>query len=213
MGFFWKFTRSGKYSKSYISLIVDVEPNFVDKENRIWHTSFEELEMFLVLLHDVEVINNPELGATKPAFKIVVESLGFEPTTKYCEKRNEYDLVKGQDKMGRHDGIPLDWGYYSNDKTKLELSIEGLEPAGFINAKDGKLFYKSKEDKLSCYRDYPYFEYLGFYWDLMPKHIHMNPIVRKMISVDIKRANEFLIKQLKWSLKEMIEKKPSNDFY
>ena len=203
MGFYWKFTRSGKYSKTYISLIVDVEPDCVDKEKQVWHTSFEEMEMFLVLLHDVEVINNPELGATKPAFKVIVESLGYEPTTKYSEQRNKFKLVKGQDTMGRHDGDPLDWGYYENATTKLDLSINGLKPAGFINAKDGKLAYYSKEDKLSCYRGYPYFKYLGFYWDLMPKHLHMNPIVREMISKDTKRANEFLIEELKWKLKEM----------
>ena len=80
MGFYWKFTRSGKYSHSYISLIIDVEPSCIDKEKKLWKTSFEELEMFLVLLHDVEVINNPDLGATKPAFKEVVETLGYEPT-------------------------------------------------------------------------------------------------------------------------------------
>ncbi len=202
MGFFWKFTRSGKYSTKYISLIIDAEPSCIDKANNIWRTSFEELEMFLVLLHDVEVINNPDLGATKPAFKEVVETLGFEPTLEYKELRNAFNLVKGQDTMGRHDGKPLDWGYYSNPKTQIEVNIESLQIAGFINARDGKLFAGSREDKLSCYRQYPYFQYLGFYWDLMPKHIVMNPLVRKMIQSDTVRANKFLIEQLKWLLKE-----------
>lgn len=201
MGFFWKFTRSGKYSHSYISLIVDAEPSCIDKDKKLWKTSFEELEMFLVLLHDVEVINNPALGATKPAFKEVVEGLGYEPTTKYKELRNEFNLVKGKDTMGRHDGKPLDWGYYSNNKTPITINIESLQVAGFINAKDGKLFAGSREDKLSCYREYPYFQYLGFYWDIMPKHIVMNPLVREMIRSDTKRANDFLIEQLKWLLK------------
>ena len=50
--------------------------------------------MFLVLLHDVEVINNPDLGATKTAFKEVVETLGFDPTLEYKERRNAFNLVK-----------------------------------------------------------------------------------------------------------------------
>ena len=202
MGFFWKFTRSGKYSSKYISLIIDVEPSCIDKNNNIWSTSFEELEMFLVLLHDVEVINNPDLGATKPAFKEVVETLGYEPTLEYKQLRNEFGLVKGQDTMGRHDGFPLDWGYYSNSKTPININIESLQIAGYINAKDGKLYAGSKEDKLSCYRHYPYFQYLGFYWDLMPKHIVMNPVVREMIRSDTIRANKFLVEELKWLLKE-----------
>ena len=58
MGFFWKFTRCGKYCHSYISLIVDAEQSRIDKDKKIWKSSFEDLEMFLVLLHGVEVVNN-----------------------------------------------------------------------------------------------------------------------------------------------------------
>lgn len=202
MGFFWKFTRSGRYSNKYISLIVDVVPSCIDKDNRLWHTSFEELEMFLVLLHDVEVINNPELGATKQAFKEVVETLGYEPTTNYRELRNEFDLVKGQDIMGRHNGVALDWGYYSNLSTPITIDIATLEVAGFIRAEDGRLHVWDHEDKLSCYRGYQYFEYLNFYWDIMPKHNVMNPLVLQMIRNDTERANEFLTEELKWILKE-----------
>ena len=39
--------------------------------------------MAMILLHDIEVLNQPELGATKPAFRVVVESLGYEPTLEY----------------------------------------------------------------------------------------------------------------------------------
>ena len=75
MGFFWKFTRSGKFSASYVSLIIDADPNCVDRKRNVWRTSFEELGMTMILLHDVEVLNQPKLGATKPAFRVVVESL------------------------------------------------------------------------------------------------------------------------------------------
>ena len=36
---------------------------------------------------------------------------------------------------------------------------------------------------------------------IMPKHIVMNPLVRQMIQSDTKRANDFLVEQLKWLLK------------
>lgn len=94
MGFFWKFTRSGKWSNSYVSLIVDVCPSAYDMSHNQWTTSFEELGMVMLLLHDVEMLNQPTLGATKPAFKRVVESLGYEPTLNYIPQRHALSLVR-----------------------------------------------------------------------------------------------------------------------
>ena len=90
MAFYWKFTRSGKFSRSYISLILDATPDAVKRQKMIWQTSFEEVGMCLMLLQDVEVKNVPTLGPTKPAFRDVVRSLGYEPSVEYKEKRNEF---------------------------------------------------------------------------------------------------------------------------
>lgn len=198
MGFYWKFTRSGKYSSKYISLIIDVVPSKIDVSKKVWNTTLEELENFLLLLHDVEVINNPSLGAMKPAFREVVQTLDYDSTLNYKEQRNALGLVCGKDVMGRHNGQPLDWGYCSDGQTPISLDISNLPIAGFINAVDGKLFKGSYEDKLSCYRKHQYFESKGLYWDLMPKHIVMNPIIKKMLSIDQNKTEEFILNQLKW---------------
>lgn len=42
MAFYWKFTRSGRISASYISLIIDATPDAINKNRRIWHTSFKQ---------------------------------------------------------------------------------------------------------------------------------------------------------------------------
>ena len=89
MGFFWKFTRSGRFSSSYVSLIIDADPGAVNKVAHTWQTSFEELEMVVLLLHDVEVLNQPNLGPTTQAFKVVVQSLGYEPTLEYKQQRQQ----------------------------------------------------------------------------------------------------------------------------
>ena len=150
MAFYWKFTRSGKFSRSYISLILDATPDAVKRQKMIWQTSFEEVGMCLMLLQDVEVKNVPTLGPTKPAFRDVVRSLGYEPSVEYREKRNEFKLVKGKSTMGRHDGEALDWGYYSNRLTPIDIDISSLQVGVFIDAKTGKLC--GSEDKLSCFR-------------------------------------------------------------
>lgn len=200
MGFFWKFTRSGAINRRYISLIIDVEPSCFDPQTNTWHTSFEELEMFLVLLHDVEVINNPGLGTTKEAFRRVVEMLGYEPTLAYVELRNNFNLVLGQEVMGRHNGQPLDFGYYGNPTTPIDIDVTGFEVQSFINAVNGRRNPWDEEDKLSCYRNIPGFQQTGFYWDYMPRHIVMNPLVSRMLIEDNLRTNEFLIDYLRWLL-------------
>ena len=196
MAFFWKFTRSGKFSPSYVSLVLDANSQFVDKDKMLWKTSVEELEMVMVLLHDVEVHNQPQLGATKPAFKVVVEAIGYEPTRNYMPLRDALGLVAGQSVMGRHGGGDLDWGYYSNMNTPLNLDISTLQVRGFIDAKTGILF--GTEDKLSCFRGHNCFRNEGFYYDLMPKHDVMIPIMKVISDVNSARANQFAIDSLKW---------------
>lgn len=70
MAFYWKYSRNGYISKTYKSFIIDVLPSSwsIINNRRIWHTSFEELEAFLILLQDIECINNPNVGATKTAY-------------------------------------------------------------------------------------------------------------------------------------------------
>ena len=165
MTFYWKFTRSGRISSSYISLIIDATPDAINKDRHIWHTSFEEIGMCLILLHDVEVNNVPALGPTKPAFRDVVRKIGYEPSTEYCETRMRMGLVKGQSIMGRHNGSQLDWGYYNNKTTPIDVDVTDLQVAAFIDAKSGKL-WNDGEDKLSCFRDDPNFVPTGIYYDL-----------------------------------------------
>lgn len=198
MGFFWKFTRSGRISSSYVSLIVDVDPTHIDRAAGKWNTSFEELGMIMLLLHDVEVLNQPQLGATKPAFRVVVQSLGYEPTLQYRQQRDRLGLVLGQSVMGRHNGVGLDWGRYTSTHTPMAISTDGLEVATYIQASNGRLY--GNEDKLSCYRRHPDFCDHGEFYDLMPKHVVMRNIVLAMKQCDAERTERFVTKWLKWVL-------------
>ena len=85
MAFYWKYTRSGMYSNSYKSFIIDVLPDSFEFRNgrTFWITSFQELQAFLILLQDVEVLNNPSVGITKPAYAQFVMKLGFSATNMY----------------------------------------------------------------------------------------------------------------------------------
>lgn len=197
MGFFWKFTRSGAYSRTYVSLVLDVDPFCSDRSRHTWRTSFEELAMAMILLHDVEVMNQPTLGATKPAFKAVVQSLGYEPTLRYVQQRQRLGLVVGQCVMGRHNGIGLDWGRCASQKTPIEVDVSDFQVAAYIRASDGRLY--GTEDKLSCYREHKDFCRQGEFYDLMPKHVVMNPIVTAMKAKDLPRAEKFVREWLKWT--------------
>ena len=198
MAFFWKFTRSGMYSRRYISLIVDATPDAMDYEAMVWRTSFEELGMFMILLQDVEVHNVPELGPTKPAFRDVVRSLGYEPSLNYETQRYNFKLVRGRCVMGRHGGPGEDWGFYGNKRTPISLSISDLQVASIVDANSGRRNSYDTEDKLSCFRNDPCFRSEGRYYDLMPKHVVMVPIVKRMLESDEARAVSFLCNFLKW---------------
>jgi len=196
MGFFWKFTRSGRISASYVSLIIDVDPPCFSRSTNSWITSFEELGMVMLLLHDVEVLNQPTLGATKPAFKVVVQSLGYEPTLLYRQQRERMGLVLGRSVMGRHSGEGLDWGRYSSARTPIMLDVSQLEVAAYVRASDGRLY--GNEDKLSCYRSHAEFCNQGEFYDLMPKHVVMKNIVIAMKQCDVERTERFVTTWLKW---------------
>lgn len=203
MAFYWKFTRSGKLSKAYISLIVDATPDSINPECRIWHTSFEEIMMCLILLHDVETANMSSIALTKGSFRDAVHKIGYEPSSAYSEMRSTMGLVKDQCVMGRHNGAPLDWGYYGCRDTPIDLDITGLQVAGFVNAMDGKLsgktWVRDKEDKLSCFRSDPNFIPTGMYYDLMPKHNVIIPLARHLLAKDAVRADCFFKNILKWT--------------
>jgi len=205
MGFFWKFTRSGKISASYVSLILDVDPGSVDRTRYEWHTSFEELEMAMILLHDVEVLNQPLMGTTKKAFSAVVESLGYKPTLDYRQQREQLGLVFGKSVMGRHDGDPLDWGRFESFMTPITISLIGLDRAGFIRASDGHSRFSSYEDKLLCYRGHSDFVQEGEYYDLMPVHAVMKPFIEAMKRCDAERTETFVSEMLKWEKPEAIQ--------
>ena len=53
--FFWKFTRSGKYSSEYISLIFDFHDSLI--KDGLLELSFDECKDMLYLIHDVESLN------------------------------------------------------------------------------------------------------------------------------------------------------------
>ena len=152
--------------------------------------------MAMILLHDIEVLNQPELGATKPAFRVVVESLGYEPTLEYRQLRERLGLVIGQCVMGRHDGFSPDWGRYESNRTLIEISTAELQVAAFVQASDGRLY--GAEDKLSCYRSHPRFPTDGYFYDLMPKHVVMKPFIEAMRGCDEHRTDAFVSKWLKW---------------
>ena len=155
------------------------------------------LSMAMILLHDVEVMNQPTLGTTKPAFKIVVQSLGYEPTLRYVQQRQQFGLVVGQCVMGRHSGNGLDWGRCASLDTPMEIDISGFRVAAYIRASDGRLY--GDEDKLSCYRGHRDFCKDGEFYDLMPKHEVMNPIVTAMKATDAQRTEKFVRESLKWT--------------
>lgn len=197
MSFYWKYSRSGMLSTTYVSFIIDVLPKFITKTNGQlhWLTSFEELQFFLILLHDVEVLNNSSLGPLKPAFASVVAQLGYQTTSDY--RISGVSLWYGTEVIGKHPGSPLPWGYIQFDNTPISLDIQGLQYAAFPNATDGKIPYHH-DDKLIHYRKDPNFVKEGVYWDFMPLHTSMIPIFNAMYKTDPERTVKFVFMILKW---------------
>ena len=151
--FFWKWTRSGKESKKYVSLIIDFHSTQIRETNLI--TNFEECKDILYLIHDVEVYNakyNKSAGLEKESFQKQVQLLGYKATSNYIEKRNRLGLVSGQMVLGRHEGTPLDYGYSNKTGETIILDTNKLKWALKINVENGKAGkgYGS-EDKLKAY--------------------------------------------------------------
>lgn len=195
--FFWKFTRSGKYSNKYISLIIDFhEDNIIDG---YLHLSYEECKSILILIQDVEKLNglvNSNAGLLKRPYGSVVNELRFDPTDEYIESRDLYDLVLDKMVLGNHSGTPLDYGKDAHTKHDLCLDIRNLQIQMFIDARTGIIY--GYEDKLKAYRNEPEFISSGKYFDLMPKHNCLIEIVTKMMEYDKVSTEKFLIEELKW---------------
>jgi len=193
MAFYWKYSRNGYMSTTYKSFIIDVLPtswSIVNNRN-IWHTSFEELEAFLILLQDIEVINNPRLGATKPAYAQFVTQLGYTPTLNYSISGNRY--ICGTAVIGRHSGTPLPWGIVANITTPLNVDVTGLKYDYIVPATPVVV-----PDLLAHYRAHNSFQNTGNYWDYMPMHSALINIVTAMRNHNPARTDAFLRSVLKW---------------
>ena len=193
MAYYWKFTRSGKVSRKYISLIIDVLPDAFDRQANIWHSSLGELERFLILLQDVEGDNDRGFGQD---FVRVLNRLGYDAPAGFEAKRQEYSLVRGQAMMGRHAGSEeLDWGYCSISDVPVDVDVTGFRYAFFVDAEQER---DKPGDKFSCYRSDGNFVPNGEYYDLMPIHDVMVPVVGAMRAVNAERTNRFLESVLGW---------------
>ena len=196
--FFWKFTRSGKYSLRYISLIMDFHCSKIFNGKLI--VSFEECKDMLTLMHDVEYHNskfNYSAGIMKSPFQAPINSLGFTTTTNYKELRLKRSLVLGQMTLGVHNGSPLDYGASRRiDDNLIELDIDKLNIRMNIDSETGIIY--GKEDKLKAFRQQFDFINKGYYFDLMPKHDCMIEIVSKMMKFNKEKTLVFLYDELKW---------------
>ena len=195
--FFWKFTRSGKYSDKYISLIIDFHDSLID--NNYLKTNFEECKDILILIHDVEHLNgerNYSAGLQKQPFQQQVNRLGFKTSNLYVQQRKTNNLVLGQMTLGTHGGTPLDYGESNKKGKEILLNILNLNKRMMIDARTGIIY--REEDKLKAYRNSPFFINRGFYFDLMPKHECIVEIVNEMLNCDVNKTLNFLKDVLKW---------------
>ncbi len=195
--FYWKFTRNGKYSKKYISLVLDWHQSYVDDLKL--KCSFDECKQMLLLIQDVEYLNglqNSSSGVQKPAYRSVVNSIGYDTTADYLEQRQNFNLVKGQMILGNHRGNPLDYGKSTNENSpEIVLDIIKLQVKFYIDAQAEN---NSNFDKLKAYRNDIDFVNDGRYFDLMPKHSCLVEIIEKMKSFNHEETENFLINTLKW---------------
>ena len=195
--FFWKFTRSGKFSTKYISLILDFHSSQI-VDNKL-KTNFEECKDILYLIHDVETlngVNNFSAGLEKKPFQEQVNKLGFRANNKYQQKRFDLNLVIGQMTLGVHDGSPLDYGLSNKDGDEIFLDLNNLKYSMEIDAKTGLIY--GREDKLKAFRNNDKFINSGFYYDLMPIHSCLIEIVSKMLDKNKEATILFLKNNLLW---------------
>ena len=195
---FWKFTYSGKYSKTYISLILDFHETYLDGDDLL--LPFSVCQDILVLMHDVEVLNstrNNSAGILKEAFTRPVRELGWTTTDQYVPLRDSRSLVYGKMTLGVHDGEELDFGKFSSTHDDvIRLDTNNLRVSMMIDAKTGIIY--GIEDKLKAYRSSIDFIPDGKYYDLMPVHECMKEIVQKMLMKYESATAKFLTEELKW---------------
>ena len=195
--FFWKFTRSGKYSNKYISLILDFHSSMIN--NGFLNLSYEECKNILILIQDVETINgytNNTAGLLKSSYRSVVNQLNYDTTNEYTESRLQRGLVIGKMVLGNHNGNSLDYGKDINENKNINLDITKLDVKMNVNAKSGLVY--GTEDKLKAYRREEEFIDSGYYFDLMPIHRCIIEIINKMLEYDALQTECFLINILKW---------------
>ena len=88
--FFWKFSRDGAQSRTYVSFIFDVPSSQLNEDATIWHATFNQLKMVLTLLQDVELLNKSNLE--KKAFIDAVKDCGYTPPATAEQLRNVWDV-------------------------------------------------------------------------------------------------------------------------
>jgi hypothetical protein len=198
--FFWKFSRDGDYSSTYLSFIIDVPySKLIKKDTKlIWVTNFQGLSKLLILLQDIELLNQimkqRSAGLLKPAFVKVIKQCSYNPSNEYNERRVKENLVCGKAIMGKHNGLPIDWGFYNgeSDKEIIELDVTSFRPIRNVSGKMGISSQSLGRGLLSCYREHEAFEINSSYWDLMPMHAHIPLIFNAMKSCNEEKTIQFV---------------------
>lgn len=202
--FFWKFSRDGDYSKTYISFILDVpQTNIILQDNsKFFQTTFDSLSNLLLLLQDVELFNKKQgqksAGLNKVSYKTEINKCGYMPNSDWLEKRNSMNLVGGTASMGKHKGAPIDWGFFNNENEPIILDITNYSPIRNVEGKKGLCKETQDRDLLSCFRPHPQFDNSLTYWDFMPMHKHIPKIFNAMKSHNSSKADKFVQEILGW---------------
>jgi hypothetical protein len=202
--FFWKFSRDGAWSKTYISFIFDVPSSQLNVDATIWSATFNQLKTVLLLLQDVELLNKNNLQ--KQAFIDAVNKCGYMPPTTTTQLRDDMRIVFGSADIGRHSGTHIPFGFYDENAgfNTVELDVSQFTPALLLSGSEGKILKSRKgptnstKDLLQCYRTIGCYNQEHNYWDLMPKHSHMKEICQAMSSLDPTTTETFLTQILKW---------------
>lgn len=204
--FFWKFSRDGDYSSTYISFIIDVPTTLIElsSDKTYWLSSFNSLSMVLLCLQDVELFNEEigqrNAGLKKESYVNAVIDCGFNPPSNNPQLRTKYGLVKGKFVNGRHSGEPVDWGLWSDSNIEKVVKIDVTDFNPIRNLNNNGLHEKSgNRDLLFCYRQNNFFNKEIGYWDLMPRHKHMKRIFLAMKELDEDKADKFVGKVLNWT--------------
>jgi hypothetical protein len=202
---FWKFSRDGVFSETYVSFIFDIPSTQLREESKVWKASFDQLSTVLLLLQDVELLNKKNLE--KAAFVQAVQKCGYSAPKTASQMRDAKGLVYGSAVIGRHNGNPIPYGMHleKSISSTFELDVSKFTPALNLDGYNGRIIksWKGprnvKTDLLSCYRAIKCFDPRTNYWDLMPKHTHMQYICHAMKSLDMESTEKFLTQTLQWS--------------